>query len=337
MEHQDPPHNSNGEGAPRRFRFPWRLVIGLLAIGALAFVARDQFGELGRLLEVKPQYLALMVILFLLARLANAEVLVQTLRTMGHHIARKEALMISFLRSYAGMFIPRAGAGAAGIYLKTKHGVRYADFAALLLPIALVQCVATGGLGLGCLAILSLQYGQGSHPVIAGVFAFSIIAGALALLIRVAVPDDWTGRLAHFARRLSRAWAQLSSSKSLLGRLLSLHLLAMLLRAVRLQVVFWSMGVPVSFVGVLVASLVADLSFLVSFTPNALGIREAAIVFGARAAGATAAEALAAAILDRLVTTVTVIVAAQISLWRMAASKSQKPSNEQPQEAAQES
>ena len=155
-------------------------------------------------------------------------------------------------------------------------------------------------------------------------------------VVPVAVPENWSGRIAHFARRLSQAWRQLSTSRTLLGRLLILHLLGMVLRAVRLQVAFWSMDVSVSFLDVFVVSLLADLMFFVSFTPNGLGFRETAIVYGARVTGATVAEALAAAILDRLVTTATVIVAAQISLWRMPGAQSTNGAGDELEEAAQE-
>lgn len=337
MENQSPPNNTNGDESPQRSRLPWRLIIGLAAIGALVFVGREQLGELKRLRDVDPWYVVALVVLFLLARLVNGEILVQTLRTIGHHLGRKEALMVTFLRTYASMLIPRAGSAATGVYLKTTRGVRYAEFAALTLPIALVQCCAIGAAGLGCLAVLSWKFDQSVPPVFAGVFAFSLVAGAAALLVHIPVPKNWSGRIANFARRLSQAWRQLRTSRSLLGRLLCLHFTAIVLRAVRLQIAFWSVDVSVSFLSALVVSLLADAMFLVSFTPNGLGFRETAIVYGARVAGATTAEALAAAILDRLVVTATVIVAAQICLWRMPASPAKNGNREEIEEAVQES
>lgn len=323
MANPNASENTNGGEARRhQSRLPWRLIVGLVTIAALAYVGRDHLGELKRLRDVDPWHLAALVVLFVLARLVGAEVLVQTLGAIGHRLGRFEVLMLNFLRTYASLIVPRAGFGAAGVYLKAKHGVRYSDYAALLMPIALIHCCTIGIVGLVCLAILSLHGGQTIPRVIAGAFLLSVLGGAATLLVRFAVPESWDGRLARFARRLSLAWRQLSTSRTLLLRLLVLHVLGLLLRALRLQVAFWSVGVSVNFLGVLVASLLADLMFLISFTPNGLGFQETAIVFASRVAGATPAEGLAAAILDRLVTSATVIVAAQIALWRMPRGRS---------------
>jgi uncharacterized membrane protein YbhN (UPF0104 family) len=258
-----------------------------------------------------------LVVLFLAARLVNGEVIKQTVRSIGYTISRKDAFFLTMLRTYASLLIPRAGFGAAGIFLKKKYGVNYAEYGALLLPISVMQCLVIGLLGLGCLAVLALQFNQEFPPLIAGAFVASAVLGGAALFFHVTVPEKWSGKIAQFIRRLSTAWRQLSRDKTLLGRLIGLQLLLMILRAARLQVAFWSLGVSANFFGVLIASLLADLMFFVSVTPNAIGFREMAIVFGAQVSDVSTSVWLVVALLDRVVVTATVIVAAQFGLWKM--------------------
>jgi len=320
--------NRGDEPSVKR-RSVWRLILALTAVVVIVLVGQRHAGELDRLRDVDWGWAAVMVVLLIAARMVSGEVLVQTVRSIGFSIGRREAFFLTMVRTYASLLIPRAGFGAAGIYLKKKCGVGYAEYGALLLPIALVQCLVIGILGLGCLAVLTLNEGQTFPLIIAGAFAASVLLGAATLFFHVNVPEQWTGKIAQFVRRLSTAWKAISKNKALLWRLVGLHLVLVLFRAARLQVAYWSLGVEVNFLGVLVASLLADLMFFVSVTPNAIGFRETAIVYSARVCGASSAVSLVVAVLDRLIVTSVVIVAAQIGLWKMPELRSRELNAEQ--------
>lgn len=295
-----------------------RLAVALVLIVALAYVGRRHFDELDRLRDANPWYVLGIIVLSLSARWLNAEVLHKALLAIGHRVGRTEVFMLTILRTYAGLVIPKAGSGVAAVYLKVKHGVPVADFGALLLPILLAQCFVVGALGLGCQALLTHNLGHPFSPVIAGAFALSMAIGVVGPLVPVVVPETWPGRIARFVRRLTQAWQDLSCNWGLLVQMVVLHLPIIFLRAARLQMAFWALGISTNLLGVLVASLLADLMFLISFTPQALGFREAAIVYSASVTGATAGASFAAAVLDRVVVTLTTIVVAQLALWSLA-------------------
>ena len=82
-------------------------------------------------------------------------------------------------------------------------------------------------------------------------------------------------------------------------------------------VCFKALGEPVGLSEVLMISLLADLMFLVSITPSAIGLREAVIALGGTLLGVDPAVAVAAAILDRIVTTIMVVLLAQLGIWRL--------------------
>ena len=95
------------------------------------------------------------------------------------------------------------------------------------------------------------------------------------------------------------------------------HTVMFLLRALRIQLCFRAVGVQVPYWGAFAASLLADLALLIAITPSALGFREAALVYAARVMGTTGDVALAAAILDRLISTACNIVVGQIGVWQL--------------------
>jgi uncharacterized protein (TIRG00374 family) len=166
---------------------------------------------------------------------------------------------------------------------------------------------------------LWLLFDKPINPMMLSLFGVSLIGGLAALLLRIEVGSSWQGRLAAFVRRASQSWALLAQSRDIVPRLVVLQLVTLLLRAARLQMAFSAIGQPVNYCGVLVASLIADLTMLVSITPMALGLREGAITYAAQLMGTTPSIALAAAVIDRLVWTVGVLVVGQVGVWQLDA------------------
>ena len=122
--------------------------------------------------------------------------------------------------------------------------------------------------------------------------------------------------MARFAARLSDAYRKLGRDRRLLARAFAAHALVLLLRAVRVQLSFYAVGHPVGFGQAFIASAAADVMFLVSITPGALGFREGGLVYAARVLGTSGDIALAAALLDRLVLTGCNLVLGKIGMWR---------------------
>ena len=317
MSTPDLANNEEPTNNSRKSTKLWRVVLSILSMAVLIYIGWPYRGELHKLWKADLGYLAAVVATSMVTRSLTAEVFRQTVAGVGCILPHMEAFWLMILRAYSSLFIPRSGFGATGIYLKKRFGLRYASYTALLLPIGIVQIAVIGMLGLVSMGLLSFAEGVKTPPGILLLFAGSgLFAGAL-LVVRFRLPESWTGRLAHFLRGFTESWHQLSSNRALLLKLVALHAAGIVGRSFRLYLVFWSLGVTTDFLGVLVASLIADLAFIVSITPAGLGFREAAIVFGASLTGATKEEALAAAFLDRLVMIVTLVILAQIGLWKM--------------------
>ncbi|HLL90611.1 MAG TPA: flippase-like domain-containing protein, partial [Tepidisphaeraceae bacterium] len=125
------------------------------------------------------------------------------------------------------------------------------------------------------------------------------------------------GRLANRVRALTGPWRRMRTDWRGLGTICLVYAVVVLLRASRLQLSFWALGSDVSFAAALVASALADLAFILSFTPSGLGFREGAIVVTAGLLGVSRDACLAAALLDRIIWTAAVIVVAQYGFYRL--------------------
>ena len=298
-------------------RFP-RLLVAIVVVAACLYVGRDYLGELGRMRTAGlPESLGILTT-YLLARLVSAEQTRAALRRFGHRVGLGESFLLMILVSYANLAIPRSGLGAPAIYLKRRHGIPYAEFGAVLFSLTLMMLVAVGAVGLLALLSLTWVYGQELDGPVAVVFGAVGLLATAGFLIRLPVPATTRGRVGTFLRRMMAASALLSRSRSLAVYILFLEVLGVLIRAARLHLALLAIGAHANPVGVLVASLLGELTWLVSLTPSALGVREAAVSYGSRMMGITPALALSAAVLDRLIWSLGVVVIAQVAIWLLA-------------------
>jgi len=286
-------------------------------LGLFLVLGRRYLGELRRLTDISPSIVALMVAATVAARLVQGRSLQILLRAQGHSVGLGETFFLGIVTSYTNLVLPRAGMGAPALYLKRRYQVSFADFGSLSVLVSVLSLVAAGLLGLVCLSVAHLEFRQPLDLKVTLAFAVVVLGGIVATFVRVRVAERRRGRIADFLSRFAYSWAQLGSSRLIIAQSLALQMVALVLYTLRLKLAFMSMGVEVSFLGVVVATMLGALAMLVSITPAGLGFREAAIAFSATMLGCSHSIALAAAVLDRLVVTACVVILAQFGLWRL--------------------
>jgi uncharacterized protein (TIRG00374 family) len=246
------------------------------------------------------------------------------LKALGHVVSVYEAFMVSMVNAYANLLIPRAGLGLPAVYMKLKHGVPIADFSSVqLVPMTVLQITTIGLAGIICLCLVHFVHGTPwVHPLmlpLLAVFGAAAIASYAAMVLPVGVPDRFQNRLAAFLRRMTQSWQRLGRCGHTIGLSMLLHAGVLVLRAVRIYVACWAMGLHVNFWGVFVGSLLADIAFFLSVTPSALGFREGGILLATPLMGPDVDRGmvLAATVLDRIVYSLVIVVIGQLGMWRL--------------------
>lgn len=292
-----------------------RAVATALLLIALAVLGVRHAGELDRLLHADPWWLAAMVVLGVAVRGVAAEIMRDTLAEVGHRVRIGEIFGLAALSAVPGLFFPRAGFGALGLALRTRHGVPFSASSALVLPLSVLDLVVVGVAGLALQGWLA--WSDRPHELaLTALFAATLGAAVVVLFLNPRLPYA-PERLARFLANLSDAWRRLRGDRAYVLRALVLLVVVTALRTLRLAAAYRAIGFAPDLDGLLLASLLGDLMFMLALTPGALGLREAAIVYGARMAGVTPDASLAAAVLDRLVLTLVLLVLAQGAAWRL--------------------
>jgi uncharacterized membrane protein YbhN (UPF0104 family) len=230
-------------------------------------------------------------------------------------ITATESFSIFVLSSYANLLLPRSGLGATAAYLHKVKKCSLVDYGSVVLVNGILFVMACSGVCCILLIIGWLSHGVATPIWLTiGVSLFFVLS-VIASVARWGFFGRYKGPGHSLITRLNHATCRLANSGS--RRMFGLgaaHIALAFLRAIRFQFAFLALGLDVPFFGVLFASVLGDLAFVIAFTPSALGFREAAVALSAAHLGIPVSLALSAAVLDRLVFSLTVVAISQIVL-----------------------
>lgn len=285
--------------------------MAIAATAALAVAGRHCLSDVHRIREAHPLGVVSIAVVHLIILWITGTTLGIGLKAYRQSISQYEGFALSVLGSYSNLLIPRAGIGVIGAYLKRCRNVTITDFSCVVIFNAFVFVAVCAAAGVPITVAKSASLEGANGVWVAALLAFVAVCSFAALVAPWKVPATRSGIVFETARRLREAATNLGNWRWI-RPLVAWHVIMLLLRTLRLQIAFWSLGIDADVAWVLVASLLGDVAFLLAITPTALGFREAAVAVVAEQLGVPASTAISVALLDRLVFSLTSVVAAQI-------------------------
>jgi len=219
-----------------------------------------------------------------------------------------EYFSISIITSFGNLFLPmKGGAGFRAVYLKSRHDFDYSYFLSSLAANYLVVFNITSLAALACLALFSARTRGGSLPVTT---AFLGVAALTSWAILFPPPGlEWipVRWVRERANQVMTGWRIIRRDKKTVLELCWLSALNLVLGFAITWLEFAAFDMKDAHgdgIGLLQASIfscIGALSFLISITPAALGIREGLLMFSSHFLGISQSQALAVSLLDRTV------------------------------------
>lgn len=292
-----------------------RAALGLLLLALLIYLGRRYFDRFRLILTVPASVVLVLFCLNALARAAQGEVYRTALRVLGLAVSRSEGFTLAMLVNLGNLVLPRAGPGAAAVYLKRRHAFAYAGFASLFLTVLVLQFVCGSILGLLAMAWLwALSARPWSWPL-AGILLGVAVLSPMVLVVPARFRPSWKGRAASFVRRALLALSILRRHRPMIARILALRTAALLLMSVQLWLCLAAIGSSTPFPAALILCFLGLLGMRLGPTPGGLGFREGAITLAGQFLRIDPSLALAAAVLDRAVATAAALLLGQFALW----------------------
>lgn len=200
------------------------------------------------------------------------------LKLCGKQLAWKENFLLTSYSSIINFFGPlQSGPGVRAAYLKTRHKVRLRDYTLATL------------LYYGLFAFFSALFLLvGTRPWWQTALALLIVAGFSLFVVRLFLKRDKQPSASQFSLR-----------SDILARLMVVTFLQVLLTAVTYFVELKAVNSHISWGQAMSYSGAANFALFVSLTPDAIGFREAFLVFSHRLHHVSTANILSANVIDR--------------------------------------
>jgi len=238
---------------------------------------------------------------------------------LGAHLGFTKWFSLALASTFVNHFLPlKAGMAIRAAYYKLHCNLPLAHFASLTILLYIVSIGANSTIGLATCIGFYLN-DEPSHPEVMLLFAGLLVASMVLLFAytpRLPMP---TARLREIAERVHQGAMLCRNKPSLIFISLALSILLNLCSAVRMYIAFLAIGQDVGVLGCIFLGSIISVSGIISITPAALGIREAAIVLGSLMLGVSPDASLIAGVADRVVSVIIIAALGSVGLAKIRA------------------
>ena len=283
------------------------LTVIILALFAWYFTQNIQDFKI--LLDINILHVILLFVIGLLMIVANSVFMKVCLSLFGRKIDIHESIRVTLISTAGNFFAPAgSGLGFRAVYLKKRHKLPYSDYISITLCNYVIVFMISAMLGL-----VGLWAAQGGVPTSSAYPLYVFFAGLLTistvlLFVRFRereTVDTEGGAIARVKQvlvRMSKGWTVVLSNKKVLVGLIGIVVANAVLSVVQAYIVLESVGITISFGGLILYGILGALSLFINITPGNLGVKESVYVVFSGVIGLSTAQILSAAVVERVVT-----------------------------------
>lgn len=288
-----------------------RRIIGslfvILVICAFIAYLTTHLSDFKLLLTINPIYILFLAIVNLLMIIVNGLFMKWSIALFDKKISFHESVRISLISSAGNFFAPAgSGLGFRALYLKKKYKLSYSNYLSVLLCNYVMVFFITSLLGLLSLFMLKDRLSISAFAL-AIFFVVLFIFSVLSMVIRIGDNKykisryEWANRFLEIAKKISKGWVLILADKTTVILLLMLILVNTLLMITDTYLIMASVGIGISFGGLLIFSVLGSLSVFINITPGNLGVKEAVYLVFSTIIGLTVAQIISVSLIDRTV------------------------------------
>ena len=258
-------------------------------------------------------------------------------RTLLAALKTKTTLLDMFLLHNATVllnYLPmKFGTVFRAAYLKRHHGLSYARFGTFFVHLMLLMTAVAAAVGLVAL-VAAYGIAGWERKILTLLFLVSLLGSLCMIFTPLPIPKG-PGRLSSVVRSFLTGRTDVVRSRAALATGAVLLTANYAMTSVRLWIIYAGMGEQIHPAGYLVLGAIGFAVMFVSFTPGALGIREAVLGAAATVLGVPLEVGILAAVIDRAVVfsfAFTVGGICALYLWRKSPGDFRKSEMDIPQD-----
>jgi uncharacterized protein (TIRG00374 family) len=279
------------------------------------------------LLNISVSKVILILILTLIQQILNGEVNVYMFKILGVHLPHKDGFYIAAASTFANQLPISGGIVTRGVYLKHKYNLSYAKYFSATFAFFFLTIASYGFLGGIILLYWKFFKNVFIEPIL--FWGFSIMAffgGVIFIIPFDAIRTPFV--LQKWLNQALEGWTLLRKQPALLLKTLALQMAMTAFLAIQYLQAFQMLSQDITLSQSMLFSSASILTQLVSLAPGGLGVREAIVGGVASALGFDTSVSVAAIGLDRLISTLMIILTGWVSMILLGRQISEMRQNE---------
>ncbi len=274
-------------------------ILAVIVLSCLIWYLMAHWQLLKELLRLNPKHLLILFCLLFLVRLTTSCAVQSLLAALSIKTRLRDMFWLqnaTLLLNYAPM---KFGTIFRANHLKRHYGLAYSHFATFYLYILFLMTATAATVGMIVLVTVYTLNGYESK-IMAMIFLITILSSLVFLFVPLPIPAGQRRFIAIIRNFLTSRAGIAKQRKTIL---VSTVLLAVnyLLTALRIGIIYHSMGIDVHPAGFLVLGALGFVTLFISITPGSLGIREFVLGAGAVVLGLPLEVGVMAAMIDRAI------------------------------------
>lgn len=286
--------------------------ISIIIILAFVYYLYDNIDRYRELLKISPTGVIIIFMLSLAFPLLNGLQNTFLYRSLGANITHQEGFWLTAVSTLANQLPISGGVVSKGVYLKYKYNLSYTRFVSSTFALFFCYIAVNGAIG-----VITLLYLTLFKKTVVSLVLWSAFATMFFCFLIFWLPLDHIKIPKRFHELFQRAvegWVLISKNFILLLQLVVLQSILLVLLALRYWVAFHMLSQNVSIGQTLLFASASILTQLVSIAPGGLGVREAIVGATAAILGFNAGTSVVAVGLDRLISTLVIVLTGGIGV-----------------------
>ncbi len=292
------------------------LIFTFLVVLIVVLYLYFSYDDLKQLFNFSFEIILILILLVLAFLINNGMTNYFFYRAMGMNVTWNEGLGLASVNTFANLLPFSGGIIFKSVYLNKKYDFPYSSFLSSIFVLYVCFVSINGLLGLSILVVWWIG-GNFIFPIWLALGFFCMLMSILILWLpfeRILINSKVYKILKNFVE----GWKILRSNLRLLGILLFLQILNTILFAYRYYFSFRSLSQHISFFECLLFSSSTILTRIVSFAPGGLGVREGIVAGLASVLGYELNASVAALSIDRLISTIVIIIFGTIYTYALS-------------------
>jgi uncharacterized membrane protein YbhN (UPF0104 family) len=291
------------------------IILALMSFGLVAFfiyfiyVNKDKYSNL---LNISAPSVIILILISIAYPFINGGMNIYLLRSLGVHISLWDGFILGSASSLTNLLPFSGGLVTKALYLKSRYRISYTRFFGATLAGFVCFTASNGIIGLSILLYWIMAATREISPFL--LLAFLLMSLSMLIFWFPFEKLNLSEKIRKRFVQILEGWLLISRKPDIVVKIVILQICLMLLMALRYWIAFRMISSNVLFSQCILFAAVYILEQIVGIMPSGLGIREGMVAAIAAALNFDVVVSIVAVELDRLVSTVVILLLGWLSM-----------------------